>query len=321
MASAVVVTLLVSLASSHATTVCTLSDTFHQAEAAVIVNLLHDLGENVTTIGFDDTGVLPHSEVFAMFFNKTCDILPSVWLPSGHGVYVDPYTIGTDYDIVGTTSEEGTLYWAASKAAVAAGVLSYDDLVSPPPNINTIIHVPDPTTGAAIASQQIAASLNAAGGGANFTVRASFSEEVEFLNSVGDSELYVVATWTPWWGVSVYETSGQLVRLGDGSLGLGAPFGVANRGVTLAQPGALAAPAALRNPSSAAALARVFVGNRALSDMDRAVGYEGSADAFQTARAWANSSASFGGAYWDAALKAADPQLCASVAAQPLSAQ
>jgi len=296
---------------AESVTVCTLSDTFHQVETGVIVNLLRDLGENVTTVGFPPE-TLPHSEVFAMFFNKTCDILPSVWLPAGHGNYVAPHTIGVDYDIVGTTSEEGTFYWAASSAAAAAGVKSLDDLVAPPPGMNTVIHVPDASTGLAIASQTICDSLNAAGGGANFTIHASFSDEVNFLNGAGASDLYVVGTWTPWWGVSVYEGSGQLVRLGEGTQGLGAPFGLSNRGVTLAQPGALVPPALKSSSASAAAVARVFVGNKALSDMDKVVGYDKSAAALDAARAWADSEANFGGAYWDAALKGATPELCAA---------
>ena len=291
-------------------TVCTLSDTFHQVETGVIVNLLEDLGENVTTVGFSP-GTLPHSEVFAMFFNKTCDMLPSVWLPSGHAKYVTPYTLGVDYDIVGTTSEEGTFYWAASSAAAAAGVQRLDDLIAPPPGMNTVIHVPDASTGLAMASQTICDSLNAAGGGANFTVHASFSDEVDFLNDAGDSDIYVVGTWTPWWGVSVFEGTGKLVRLGVGAQGLAAPFGLPNRGVTLAQTGALlAAPGALQNPASATAVARAFVGNQALSDMDKVVGYDESAGALEAARAWATSEASYGGAYWDGMLKAATPEFC-----------
>ena len=276
-----------------------LEDTFHQFEGAVLVQVLRDMGENVSTVGFssDEGGTYPHDEIFSMFFNGSIDILPSVWLPDGHGYYVDPKQIGVDYDVLGTTSEEGVFYWGVSPAAAAAGIASLDDLVNPPANFDRVVRVPDNATGLAMASLEIAQNINSCKGStANLTIAAGFDEEVDFLNDqLSGDAMFAVGFWAPWWGNEVFR---DLRRLSDGSFG--APFGRVNRGVTLVRPGVVA-----DLPTSvAAAIARVFVGNAAIIAGDVAVGYAQNQSAFEAAAAWLSSEASGGGAYWAGVLEA-----------------
>ena len=283
----------------RAITVGTLSDTFHQFETAVVVKLLRDIGQNVSTLGFpqDEGGTHPHDVIFSMFFNGTIDILPSVWLPDGHGYYVNPKQIGVDYDVLGTTSEEGVFYWGVSPAAAAAGISSLDDLVNPPADFDRFIRVPDNSTGLAMASLEIAQNINACQGStANLTIAASFEEEVEFLdNHLNGNLKFAVGWWAPWWGNSVYK---DLRRLSYGSFG--DPFGRVNHGVTLVRPDVLT-----ELPSSVvAAVSRIFIGNTAVIAGDVAVGYAQNETAFEAAAAWLGSNASGGGAYWASVLEA-----------------
>ena len=108
-----------------ALSVGTLADTFHQFETAVVVQLFRELGQDVSTVGFpdDEGGVRPHDEMFSMFFDGSIDVLPSVWLPDGHGYYMDDKILGVDYEMLGTTSEEGAFYWAVSPAAVVTQMM------------------------------------------------------------------------------------------------------------------------------------------------------------------------------------------------------
>jgi len=134
-----------------------------------------------------------------MFFNGSIDILPSVWLPDGHGYYVDPKQIGVDYDVLGTTSEEGVFYWGVSPAAAAAGIASLDDLVNPPANFDRVVRVPDNATGLAMASLEIAQNINSCKGStANLTIAAGFDEEVDFLNDqLSGDAMFAVGFWAP----------------------------------------------------------------------------------------------------------------------------
>lgn len=290
------VTFLTASHAQHEIIVGTLADTFHQIETAVVVQLLRDLGHSVSTVGFpnDEGGTMPHDEIFALFFDGSIDLLPSVWLPDGHDFYVSDKQLGVDYDILGTTSEEGSFYWAVSPAAAAAGVTSMNDLVNPPADFDRVIRVPDSTTGLAMASVQIAGEINdSPGSTANLEISAGFDDEMAFLEShmsdAGNTSMFAVGYWNPWWGNAVYE---DLVRLDYGSFG--DPFGRVNRGVTLVRPAALS-----RLPSSTqAAISRLFVGNAAIVAGDLAVGYVKNETAFEAAAAWMASTESGGGAYW-----------------------
>ena len=169
-----------------------------------------------------------------------------------------------------------------------------NDLVNPPADFDRVIRVPDSTTGLAMASVQIAGEINdSPGSTANLEISAGFDDEMAFLEShmsdAGNTSMFAVGYWNPWWGNAVYE---DLVRLDYGSFG--DPFGRVNRGVTLVRPAALS-----RLPSSTqAAISRLFVGNAAIVAGDLAVGYVKNETAFEAAAAWMASTESGGGAYW-----------------------
>eukprot|EP00450_Noctiluca_scintillans_P000912 CAMPEP_0194492312 /NCGR_PEP_ID=MMETSP0253-20130528/10914_1 /TAXON_ID=2966 /ORGANISM="Noctiluca scintillans" /LENGTH=325 /DNA_ID=CAMNT_0039333161 /DNA_START=61 /DNA_END=1038 /DNA_ORIENTATION=- len=247
----------------------TFQDTFHQAEAAVIVNMLRSRGYVNATLSIGAN----HSAVFDGLWSGNTHILPSVWLPSGHASFV----AGHDYVQLGTTSEEGVFYWAASPAAVAAGVRSIDDLadVSKTAGFETTIYGAAPGTGLSIASSQIVAALNAKRTTSDpaaplFEYVPDFESNVAFLDEHQHNETmrFVSALWLPFWGYQRYVVDGTMTRLSSGTVGAPA-FGLPNRGVTLVAPSFL--KSGLLDDVTLGVLASMFIGNSAIAVMDESI--------------------------------------------------
>ena len=107
------------------TNVGSLYQGFHQIEATSVQYLLAKRGYDVKFIVDHD-----YESLFSgLFFDGRYDIIPSVWLPSGHQLYLEGKTLNKDYHIVGTTSTDALFYFMASPAV--GNVLSIDDLADP----------------------------------------------------------------------------------------------------------------------------------------------------------------------------------------------
>ena len=243
-------------------------DTFHQAESACVVNILQQRGYNASLLVGNHTGS------FDALWSGAADILPSVWLPSGHASFVQGKQLNVDYVELGVTSEEGVFFWIASPAAVAAGVRSIDDLADPaktPPGFSPDIFGGPADSGLSYASTAIVAQLNAQRARADpramqFRYIASFEANVANLeaNSTSTALPFVAALWVPFWGYQRFVTDGKMTRLVGGKLG--AHFGLPNRGTTLTTPALLRSGRV--DAVTLGVLASMFIGNAAVSAMD-----------------------------------------------------
>lgn len=239
-----------------------MEDTFHQAESAV---LAHVLKRRCYDVEFQ---ILSHTEAFKSLLDGSIDILPSVWLPSGHASFLVNATMGRDYEVIGTTSEEGVFYWVVSEA-LSTSVKSIDDLADPSKTEGMWpqIHGPMPDSGLSMESVKITAALNQRRAENNITSPrfeyvSDFGAMVDFLQDP-HTEKYASAFWGPNWLVASYLAPGQVLRIADGTL---ADFGLPNRGVTLLN-GEFRRSDVI-DAETLAALGRVFVGNSAISAMD-----------------------------------------------------
>lgn len=62
-----------------------ISLSFHRAAAAVVAELLRELGHDVV---FRDA---PHEDMYALLQNREVDLVCSAWLPASHGKYIQPF--------------------------------------------------------------------------------------------------------------------------------------------------------------------------------------------------------------------------------------
>jgi len=240
-----------------------MEDTFHQTEAAVVANVLKRRCFEV------EFPVLSHTEAFEALLNGTVDLLPSVWLPSGHASFLADAVPGQDYEVIGTTSEEGVFFWVVS-AAMSPKIKSIDDFADPSKTegMHPEICGPFPDAGLSKASIKITAELNAR--------RKAVDPNAEELKFVPDMDAYVnflenppsdkfaCGFWVPNWFNAAYRATGQVVRIDDGELGK--VFGLPNRGVTVANGKFLRS--GFLSSDDLAAVSRVFVGNQAINEMD-----------------------------------------------------
>lgn len=194
----------------------TLAESFHRSEALVAVRLLEQRGYTVEMRGFDEK--VGHARTFERFFNGTYDLLPSVWLPTGHEEYVKDYVLGVDYDIISSTSDQNQYFIAVSQAAYDNGTKSVTDLETPSPQMKRKIWGPSTSVALGLVGAAMVAELNAQIGSNYYTYEGNNSAYYGYLAKAyakNDDEQFALAWFTGgWWGEVLYPNFEPLASTG-----------------------------------------------------------------------------------------------------------
>ena len=259
---------------SRAIKIGSLYQEFHHIEAISVQHLLQERGYETQVIVDHD---YPH--LFNGLFDGSYDLIPSVWLPSGHSLYLKGKVLNKDYEIVGTTSTDALFFFMASPAS---GIKSIEDLADPEKTVgmNKEIYLSAGSqTGLTIGTKKIIKEINEKRVKADpdaflFTFTDPYDEKAEarlfemlerINNNPSSTEKVVVSWYAPWWGDAKYIGQGVFQKLDNGKLGLD-NFGVPNRGVTVASRSFIRSGAI--DPATWNALQSLFVGAKAISAID-----------------------------------------------------
>lgn len=255
-----------------------IGDLFHQLETAAVASVISARGYDV------QTAVHGHTAAFDALFNGEVDILPSVWLPDGHRSFLEGSSryLGTDYVILGITSNNAGFLWAANAAASAAGITSFDDLAGSKTlswDLSDSILMCEGDYGLSINSLKIVAALNVKrnqAGLANFTV-------VNFCAGTGDAgeahmyafvaqqmanatHPFVAPMYTPSTYYIDLVENGDMKPLSSGTLG--GMLGLMNSAATIAKPSFLASGKV--DAVTLGQLAHTFLGDTFVNDANLA---------------------------------------------------
>jgi hypothetical protein len=244
--------------------------TNHQIEAAAVESVLRNRGYEVDSVRHNS-----ELELFSAFWEGSVDIVPSVWLPDGHSQFFVNKTLGVDYTIVGTTSEESSFYFMAS-ATAAQVITSIDDLVDPDLTANLeleIIFTAPPASSVGQRSIDTIDEINALreGAGLNtFQYRSDYDpvsvrEKLDGCNNAACEDSFIAIWYTPFYGNIIYEDLGFYQRLENGDIGDNNLGGV-SRAVTITTP-EFARSGIIEN-TDWSALSRVFLGNEQIMKGD-----------------------------------------------------
>ncbi|MEM1161232.1 MAG: glycine betaine ABC transporter substrate-binding protein [Pseudomonadota bacterium] len=168
-----------------------ISLSFHGAAAALISEILTDLGHSV------EVREAPHEEMFRMQGRGEVDLLCSAWLPSSHQVYLTPYqsevlTLGVIY----------TPYCLWSVPTDAPGeIRSVEDLARPEiaRRFRKRIQGINPGAGISRFSRQMVYDYGLAAQGFHFENGTLDDCTGAYLDALAAGELAVIPLWQPQW--------------------------------------------------------------------------------------------------------------------------
>ena len=239
--------------------------TFHTAAAAVIAELLEEVGNNVVL------REAPHEKMYALQQAGEVDLICSAWLPSSHQVYIAPYidaleklaVIYTPYCIWGIPEE------------APAEIRSVHDLARPDiaKHFRKLIKGITPGAGISRFSRQMLIDYKLAEQGFIFENGTLSDCTGHYLEALTAQEMAIVPLWHPQW----LHTETKLRELAD-PLGL---LGVQDDATLVLRKDAKHK----LSKQGMAILRNMKLGNAVVSQLDRGICLEGKAPR-EVAKAW-----------------------------------
>lgn len=251
-----------------------LYQSFHLVEAAGVDYVLQKRGFKTKFI-IDKN----YNSLFGGLFTGKYDMIPSVWLPSGHASFLKGKLLNKDYVIAGQQSELDLFFFMGS---AAVSLSSIDDLADP---VKTVGYHPEiyfsagPQTGLNKGSVKIIDEINKMRkvkdpSAFSFTynnvdfdsaVKAKLFNLLDANNKASTTSKFIVSWFAPWWGYDTYINSGSYKQLSNGVIGA-KHFGLPNRAVTITTPKFL--QSGVIDIASWNAISTLFLGSNAVSKMD-----------------------------------------------------